>query len=101
MIDELRADSTPLATGAHVGVANEVDIVYRLASHHSDQVSVNFAAEEDDSALDLAAEVFHRHVRLVPAVSGNDAAISDSGIVDDLENRFEIRMSAGAKGEFA
>ena len=44
---------------------------------------------------DLAVELARAHVRVVPAVGGDDAAVGLGGGVDDLEDRLALVLAAG------
>src|SRR5581483_7371253 len=89
--EERAADAAPLRGAARIGVADEHDIGHRLRSHDAEQAPAFVEAEERDAGRDLARELFLGHVRLVPAVGGNHAAIRRRAIVDDLEHVAEVR----------
>jgi hypothetical protein len=71
-------------------VSNERDVGHRLQPHYADHAALAPDAEKFHARAYLGAQLFARHVRLVPTIGGNDAAIGDRRVVDDGEDRFGI-----------
>src|SRR5215831_14332299 len=95
MGDQRAADPVPLTRGKHIRVANEIDVAYPLNTHHSCKLqsfSV-FATYEIDLRRNLRAKLGSRHVRLVPAICRNHAAIFLGRRIDDREHPFKVAFS--------
>ena len=90
MLEEHGSDSLPLVRGAHVGVADERDVLYVLETHDSGEDGVIVDAPKSDFPINLTLQIGERHVGRMQAVRGNDACIGTSAIVDDLEDVFEL-----------
>jgi hypothetical protein len=88
----------PLAGGGDVGVANKVDVPHGLDPHDADQLAIDLMAPELDPGRDFAIELLRRHVRLVPAIGRDDAAIGLRGGVDDPADRLALVITAAADG---
>jgi hypothetical protein len=95
VLEQRPADAAALVAGDHVGVADEVDVADGLDAHDPEQRAVVLIGPERHAGRDLALEVGHRHVRLVPAVGGDHAAVGLGGGVDDLEDRVSLVLAAG------
>jgi hypothetical protein len=96
MAEQRSADAAALMFRQHVGVADQVDVPYRLYAHHADQGAVPLDAPERNSARDFVVQLACRHIRLMPAISGNDAAIGLGGGVNDREDRFPLVVATAA-----
>ena len=82
-------------TGRHdVGVADQVDVADGLEADDADQGPVALEAGEDDARGGLAVELGRRHVRVVPPVGGDHAAVGLRGGVDDREDRVPLVVPA-------
>ena len=98
MLEQRAADAVALAGGRHVGVADQVHVAHRLDAHDRHQLAAGLVAPERDSGGDLALELVQRHVRLVPAVGRDHAAVCLGGGVDDRGDRRALVIPAGADG---
>ena len=54
-----------------------------LNPHHARELSLFFPSPEAHTIIYFVAQIVSRHVRLVPAVFGDDTVVSLRGIVDD------------------
>src|SRR5205823_4632793 len=96
MPQECAADAVALLGWSDVRMTDQVDVVHRLDAHHADEFAVRLVAPELDAGGDLALELTPVHVRLVPAVRGDHAAIRLRGGVDDLERFGALVVAAAA-----
>jgi hypothetical protein len=85
----------PLMCREDVGVADQINIADTLDAHDADQRTVRLVAPEADPGGDLPFKLVQGHIRVVPAIIGNDAAISLGGSVDDPKNRSAIIITTG------
>ena len=83
VLDECAADPAALVVREDVGVADEIDVIHGLDTHHADEHPLGLVPPEGHPRRDLGVQFLAGHVRLLPAVSGNDAAIGLGGGVDD------------------
>src|SRR5256885_759021 len=86
MLDQLATNTAPLLPRQNVSVANQIDVAHVLNSHHTDQLALRLVAPERDAISDLALELLHRHVRLMPTVGRNRCAISLGGFINDRQD---------------
>jgi hypothetical protein len=70
----------------HIGVTDQIDIADGLDAHHADQSAAGRRAPERDASGDLAVELGRVHVRVVPAVGGDHAAIGLGGRIHDRQD---------------
>jgi hypothetical protein len=77
-------------------VADQVDLGKPLDAHDPEQLAVVLVAPELDAGRDLAVQLAHRHVRLVPAVGRDYAAVRLGCGVDDREDRLALVVTARA-----
>src|SRR4051812_11364585 len=96
VLDQRRADAAALALGDHVGVADEVDVAHALDAHDPDERAVFLVAVEDDARGDLGVELVRGHVRVMPAVGGDDPAVGLGRRVDDREDGGAVVVVARA-----
>src|SRR5947209_4329546 len=94
MSQQASANSAPLNPGPHIRVPNQRNILHRLNTHHARKRPGLLAAPEHHAGLNLVPQLFARHVRLGPAVLGNDALIFLRAIVDDFPHGLEITLMA-------
>src|SRR5579872_3732167 len=90
MRQEGAADALLLAGGEDVGVANQSYIPDLLKAHHAHQHLVLLACPERHAVLDCRAQFLSGHVRLGPAIGGDDTFIGARALIDDGPNRLEI-----------
>src|SRR5574341_681220 len=82
---------TRVLVGApRVGVANESDIVDVLKSHHGNEVFPILNTPKTHTLLNLMPQRLAGHVRLTPAIRGDDAPVGFGGVVDDLVDGVEV-----------
>src|SRR5439155_22145555 len=86
MLQQRAANPVPLARGEYVSVADQINVPYRLDAHDPDQRAFRLVAPETDLGGDLALQFAKRHVRVVPAIVGDHAAISLGTSIDDGED---------------
>jgi len=99
-----RSDASLLAGGADVGMTNESDIPHVLNldvldPHNSGEDAGGgevFKAVEQHTGVDLVMEMFSGHVRLGPAIGGDDASIGLRAFVDDGVSLIEVVRRATA-----
>ena len=96
--EQRTADAGPWLAGQDVRVADQVDVADGLDPHHAEQLAVRLVAPERDSGGDLAVELLGGHVRLVPAILRDHAAVGLGGRVDDREDRAALVVTAGPDG---
>jgi hypothetical protein len=94
MLQQSAANAAPLAAGQDISVTNEIDIVYRLETHHACQPAVLLIAPEHYAGGDLAVEFVPRHVGLMPPIGRDHATISLGGSVDDCQDRLPTVVTA-------
>jgi hypothetical protein len=58
--------------------------------------SVALVSPERDTGRQLAVELVAAHVRVVPAVRRDHPAVGLGGVVDDLEDRMAVVVTAAA-----
>ena len=75
-------------------MADQRDVLDVLQSHHAGECAVFFVTPENDAVFDLVAEFLAGHVRLGPAIGGDDAFVGLRAIVDNLLELLEIRRCA-------
>ena len=75
---------------------DEADLTAVLNPHQANELTLRLVAPEDDSVADLLLQRIERHVRLMPAVGGDDAFVGLRGIIDDREKRRQVGHRAGA-----
>ena len=61
-----------------------------VGSFDAKDATVAVNREKFHACFELGQQVLERHVRLVPAMGGYDAAIGDGGVVDDRADRVRI-----------
>jgi hypothetical protein len=94
VLQQRASDAAALAGRRDVGVADQHDVAHGLDPHHARQrVAV---APERDAGGDLGVELAAGHVRLVPAVGRDDAAVRLGGGVDDRQDRVALVVAAGS-----
>jgi len=86
VFEQRAAHAAPLACREDIGVTDQLHVANALAPHHADQRAAELVPPEDDPCRDLMLELVCVHVRLVPPVRRNHAAIGLSRIVDDRED---------------
>src|SRR6185312_15646591 len=96
MAQQHTADAVTLAARHDVSVANEVDVAFRLQAHDAGQTAVLLITPELHPGGEFAVEFSARHVRLVPPVGRDHAAIGFGGSIYDGNNRGAIAVAAGA-----
>ena len=82
-------------------MADQVDVAERLDPDHPDELAVLLPAPELDARGDLAIQLLRGHVRLVPAIGGDDAAIRLGGRIHDREDGLGLVVTARADGHRA
>src|SRR4051812_26026433 len=90
VMQQLLADAFAAVRGLHVGMADQADLAAILDAHHAGEHAVGFKTPERDALTNLPLELFEWHVRLMPAVRGDDALVSLRGVVDDREERRQV-----------
>src|SRR5215207_3784992 len=90
------ADAPALALRHHVGVPDQVHVAHLLDAHHAQERAVVLVAPELHSGRDLGVELVTRHVRLVPAVVGDHAAVRLRRGVHDREYLVALAGAATA-----
>ena len=93
-LEQRAPDAAPLVARRDVGVADQVDVVHGLDSHHADQLAVGLVPPELHAGFDLAVELLARHIRLVPAVARDHAAIGLGRGIHDPEDRLTLVLTA-------
>jgi hypothetical protein len=86
MLQQGPADALPLVRRQHIGMADQVNIAHWLDTHDPDQRAADFITPGADAGGDLALQLVHRHVRVMPAIVGYDPAIGFGSGIDDREN---------------
>ena len=93
--DESGADAAALAPGQHVGVTDERDVLHVLGAHDPEQrTGRRVPAEKAHPGRDFRLELLLGHVGLVPAIVGDDPAIGDRRVVDDVVDAREVVVPA-------
>ena len=67
---------------------------HRLDAHDAEELAVVLVAPEAHARGDLAVELVRAHVRLVPAVRRDHAAVGLRGGVDDRQDRLALVVAA-------
>jgi hypothetical protein len=67
------------STRQNIGVTNEIDVANGLDAHHAEERALTLVPPEGDARRDLAMQILRCHIRLVPTVSGNHAAVRQRG----------------------
>jgi len=93
--------SLALYRGAQEALANAARyapgaITTVLLRYHAEQLAVRLATPERHARGDLLVELRGGHVRLPPAVGGDDAAVGLGRRVDDRQDRRALVVAAGA-----
>ena len=83
-----------VADVVRVAARDQGDVAAILYPHHADQLATRHASPEGDAADDLLFQLIEGHVRVVPAVGGNDASIGSRRVVDDREHGRKIIRAA-------
>src|SRR5207245_1355475 len=96
LCQERAADAAALMRRPNIRVADQRDIAHLLKPHHADENTLVIAAPELDTGSDFGEEVRTLHVRLVPAVGWDDAAVGGCGLVDDGVHRRNVSVSTAA-----
>src|SRR5262249_47866282 len=96
MLEQRAADAAALAARQDVSVTDEIDIAYRLKSHHAGEPAALLVAPEHDASRDFAVELVPRHGGFMPSIGRDDAAIGFGGGVDDREDCGAIIVMARA-----
>src|SRR5690242_7815149 len=94
MSQQASANSGPLSPAPHVRVPNQRHVLHRLNTHHARKCAGLLVSPERYAGVNLMPQLFARHVRLGPAVRGNDALILLGAIIDDFPDRHEITLMA-------
>ena len=94
---QLAADTLVPAGGAHVGVADQRDVLNVLQPHHAGERAGVLVAPERDAVVDFVTEFLAGHVRLGPAIGGDDAFVGLRAVVDDRVDRLEVALVAAAQ----
>src|SRR6267143_5920866 len=96
VLQQLLADAFTALRALHVGVADEADLAAVLDAHHADERAAGLVAPERDPLADLPLQLLEGHVRLVPAVGGDDALVGPGRVIDDGKERRQVCGPAGA-----
>ena len=99
MGQKLCADAALLSAGENVGVANESDVADVLNAHYAGKMAAVFVTRESYAFVDFVLELVCGHVRLGPAVGGDDAFVGLSAVVDDGVNAIEVLSGATSDHE--
>jgi hypothetical protein len=91
---QLAADAAALVGGGDVRVADQGDVADGLDAHDAEQLAAGLSAPEGDPGGDLFLELAPCHVRLVPAVGGDHAAVGLGRRVDDGEDGGALVVAA-------
>ena len=91
-----RADAAALVRGANIGMTDESDVAHVLQAHHAGENPFILPTVELNAACDFGKKLRAVHVWLVPAVCGNDSAVSGGGVVDDRVDGGDVVLGAGA-----
>jgi hypothetical protein len=94
--EQPRADALALARREDVRVADQVDVLDGLDPDDPDERARLLVAPEPHAGGDLALELVHGHVGLVPAVGGDHPAVCLGRRVDDREDRLDVVVAAAA-----
>src|SRR3954466_3583325 len=87
-----RSDATALRRRSNVGVSHQSDVSLILNSHHAQYFLAFLCDPEDDPTRNLVLKLIRAHVRVVPPILGDDAAICPRCVVHDSEDHFKIRF---------
>src|SRR5919107_2258502 len=82
-------------------MADQVHVAQRLDPDHTDELAVLLVSPELDPGVDLARQLLGGHVRLVPAVSRDHAAVGLRGGIHEREDRLALVVSARANAHAA
>src|ERR1700704_743184 len=93
VLDQLAADPSTLIACYDIGVTDQVYITHRLDAHDPDQLAIRLISPEHNPGTDLTVELARAHVRLVPPIGGDHAAICLRGDIHDREDRFTLVVS--------
>src|SRR5579883_294909 len=94
-IEQFGADSAASMAGFYIGVADERDIADLLNAHDAEESARLVPTPELDSSFDFGRKRGTRHIRLVPAVRRDRAAVCFGGIIDNGVHGFDIGLGAG------
>src|SRR6201995_4639099 len=75
VLDERAPHPTTLAAGEHVRVADEIHVVPGLDAHDADETRLDLVAPEGHAGGSLRVQLIAGHVRLMPAIGRDDAAV--------------------------
>src|SRR6267378_3435880 len=101
VLQQLLADAFATLRGLHVGMADEAHLAAILDAHHADERAAGLTTPERDALADLPLQLIEGHVRLVPAVRGDDALVGLRRVIDDGKERGQVRQPAGSNGRRA
>ena len=86
MTDECCTYAATLIARANVGMADEINIAYWLNTHHADHIALAVTGPEGNSRGNLRIQLQQAHIRVVPSVRRNDAALRFGCCIDNLRN---------------
>src|SRR5262245_12865412 len=90
VLQQASSDAATLLGGERVRVSNERDVGHGLKPHYADHAALAPDAKKSHACAHLGTQLLARHVRLVPAIGGNDSAIGERSVVDDGKDLFGI-----------
>jgi hypothetical protein len=92
MCQEGAAYAAALMRPSNIRMADQHNVSDVLKPHHADENTSFVPAMEFDTCDKLCDQSRTVHVRFVPAVSWDDAAVSSRSVVDDIDYRRNIRF---------
>jgi hypothetical protein len=82
---KLRADSFPLNVGGHICVTDQSDGSLVLKPNYALQLPILLGHPENDPGSNLERQFLFRHIRIVPPIGRNHAAVGLCRVIDDYE----------------
>src|SRR5438132_206116 len=90
ILEQRAADPCALLRGARIRMPDQRHVAHLLQPHHAGEPPAAPIAPEHYAGADFLVHLFERHIGLLPAVRGNDAAVGSGGVVDHQADLIRI-----------